>query len=135
MTTESAPPVSLMDDEDPRPPVWVGHIGPHIVDNLDEALEFYVKLGMRVVAEMPHMAVLELRGGTHLIVQAGEPATGGSASFDLMVDDLDATHDQLTALGLDPTTISRGRIHDAFTVTDPTGWIVTFNSSHVSGPV
>lgn len=134
MTADAAPPV-MPSDEDPRPPVWIGHIGPHVVDNLDEALEFYIKLGMRVVAEMPHMAVLELRGGTHLIIQAGEVAPDGSAPFDLMVDDLDATHDQLTALGLDPTTISRGRIHDAFTVTDPTGWIVTFNSSHVSGPV
>ena len=122
-------------DKDPRPPVWVGHIGPHAVDDLDAALDFYVKLGMRVVAEMPRMAVLELRGGTHLIVQAEEGAHGGSAPFDLMVDDLDATHDQLTTLGLEPTGISRGRIHDAFTVTDPAGWIVTFNSSHVSGPV
>ncbi len=122
-------------DDDPRPPVWVGHIGPHVVDDLDASLEFYAKLGMRVVAQMASMAVLELRGGTHLIVQVGDVTPGGSAPFDLMVDDLDATHDQFTELGLDPTAISRGRIHDAFAVTDPAGWIVTFNSSHVSGPV
>ena len=31
--------------------------------------------------------------------------------------------------------ISRGRIHNAFTATDPDGYVVTVNSSHVVGPV
>ena len=46
---------------------------------------------MREVERNEHVVVLELRGGTHLVLVPGTPATG-DAPFDLMVDDLDATH-------------------------------------------
>ena len=55
--------------------------------------------------------------------------------FDLMVDDIDATHDQWRARGLDPSPIEHGRTHAAFSVRDPDGHLVTVNSSHVIGPV
>ena len=55
--------------------------------------------------------------------------------FDLMVDDIEATHEQWTARGLNPSAIEQGRIHSAFTVHDPDGHLVTVNSTHVIGPV
>jgi hypothetical protein len=91
-----------------------------------------VQLGMRPIAEGEDFAVLELRGGTHLVLlPASEPASG-SAGFDLMVDHLEVTHARLQALGLVPSEIRSGRIHRSFTVTSPSGHTITFNSSHVS---
>ena len=43
--------------------------------------------------------VLELRGGTHLVLTPGEQLASGPAYFDLMVDDLDAAHEECKALG------------------------------------
>ena len=52
-----------------------------------------------------------------------------------MVDDLEATHADWTARNLQPSVIEEGTIHNAFSVRDPNGYIVTVNSSHVVGPV
>jgi len=51
------------------------------------------------------------------------------------VDDLAETHVRWAARGLRVSPIEHGRIHDAFTVTDPEGHLVTVNSSHVVGRV
>ena len=57
------------------------------------------------------------------------------ASFDLMVDDLRATHQRFTALGLAPSPVeARPAIdHEVFTVREPAGHVSTFFSSHASG--
>ena len=123
-------------DTDPRPAVAIGHIGPHPVTDLDAAVRFFEQLGTRTVAVMSHMAILELRGGTHLIVRRVDRVEpGASAVFDLMVDDIDATHAALDAAGLRPTSVERGGIHSSFTVTDPSGTVVPITSSHAMGPV
>ena len=81
------------------------------------------------------LAVLELRGGTHLVVRQAErppePRTG--APFDLMFDDIEATRRIFEEKGLSPSSIRRGRIHDSFEVIEPDGWVITINSSHASG--
>lgn len=104
------------------------------VSDLSRSVQWWSGIGMREIEQNPQIAVLELRGGTHLVLRPGEPATG-PAPFDLMVDDLDATHHEWTELGVDVSEISRGRIHDQFTATDPDGYVVTVNSSHVVGEV
>lgn len=79
--------------------------------------------------------ILELRGGTHLILMRKDKVVGGAAPFDLMVDDVHAMHRQLTSQGLCPSPIeARPTIgHEVFTVRDPAGHVVTIFSSHVSG--
>ena len=120
----------MSDDE--RPPIWVGHIVVNAAD-LAESTRFYVHLGMREVELNDQVSVLELRGGTHLVVVEGEVAS--DTSFDLMVDDIDGAHTKWEADGLAPSAIERGRIHDRFTLTDPSGSRITINSTHVMGPV
>ncbi|MEM8706423.1 MAG: VOC family protein [Actinomycetota bacterium] len=123
-------------ETDPRPGVAIGHIGPHPVTDLDAAVRFFEQIGTRTVAVMSHMAILELRGGTHLIVRKVDRVEpGASASFDLMVDDIDAAHASIDAAGLQPTSIERGGIHSSFTVADPSGTTVPVTSSHAMGPV
>jgi catechol 2,3-dioxygenase-like lactoylglutathione lyase family enzyme len=119
---------------DERPPVWVGHVVLYASD-IDRSAAFWESLGMREVGRNEHVVVLELRGGTHMVIVPGDVSAPGPAPFDLMVDDLEATRAQWDAIGLAPSAIERGDIHDAFTLTDPDGYVVTVSSSHVMGPV
>ena len=116
---------------DPRPPVWVGHVTLPTPD-LPGTRRFMLKLGMRDIAHGEGFAVLELRGGTHLVLLPADAPGTGDAYFDLMVDDLEATHAALTAEGLAPSAISPGKIHRSFTVASPSGHTLKFNSTHVS---
>ena len=125
---------------DRRPPIWAGHVGPLVVDDLDAAIAFYVALGLRPAARTPDLASLELRGGTHLVLRPDPgggpgPADPVEAPFDLMVDDLPATRARLIAAGLDPGPIERRGNHGVFVVTDPDGHRVAIRDSHVVGIV
>ena len=120
-----------MSMQDERPGVWVGHVRLPTPD-VPGTREFMLALGMRAIFDRDDFAVLELRGGTHLVLVRADERASGSAGFDLMVEDLKATHEQLHSRGLAPSAIEKGRIHSSFTVVAPSGHTVTFNSSHVS---
>lgn len=123
----------MSDTTDQRPPVAVGHVRLNVRD-VGTAARWLETAGLRPIVTRGDLAVLELRGGTHVVVlQADTPAPGTSAPFDLMVDDVDATHRDYAEKGLSPSPISRGRIHDSFTVAGPAGWMFTVNSTHASG--
>jgi hypothetical protein len=124
----------MPDTTDQRPPVAVGHVRLNVVD-VAAAARWLETMGLRPIVTMDELAVLELRGGTHVVVRRGEqaPALGTGAPFDLMVDDVDATHRDCAEKGLSPSPISRGRIHDSFELAGPDGWKFTINSSHASG--
>ncbi len=123
----------MPDIVDQRPPVAVGHVRLPCGDVADAA-RWLETVGLRPIVQMDDLAVLELRGGTHVVVRKTEPqAPGAAAPFDLMVDDIDATHRDYATKGLSPTPISRGRIHDSFQLAGPSGWLFTVNSSHASG--
>src|SRR5258707_15737474 len=102
---------------DQRPPVAVGHVRLNVVD-VGAAARWLETVGLRPIVTRDELAVLELRGGTHVVLRnnAPPPAPGAGAPFDLMVDDIDATHRDYAAKGLNPSPISRGRIHDSFEV-------------------
>jgi catechol 2,3-dioxygenase-like lactoylglutathione lyase family enzyme len=123
-----------MTTTDPRPHVWTGHL---VVGGKDLAAStsFYTDIGMREVAILDDVAIFELRGGTHLVVRKDADAAGGPAPWDLMVDDIAATHADWSGKGLTVSEIERGPIHEAFTVTDPSGNTIQVSSSHVVGPV
>lgn len=120
-----------MPSQDERPGVWVGHISLPTPD-IATTRDFMIKLGMRPIFDSDKVAVLELRGGTHLVLKHANDLGSGSANFDLMVEDLDATYQHLQSLGFAPSEIQSGRIHRSFTVAAPSGHTITFNSSHVS---
>ena len=122
-----------MSEKDSRPPVWVGHIVLES-DRLDETAQFMRTIGMRTIFPGPRVAVFELRGGTHLVVIAKEKVAAGAAPFDLMVEDLQATHKEFTSLGLEPSPIetAANMPHELFRVREPAGHFITFYSNHVS---
>ena len=124
----------MSESADQRPPVAVGHVR-LTVDNVASAAQWLETVGLRPIVTREDLAVLELRGGTHVVVRAAGqlPAPGTGAPFDLMVDDVDAAHRDYEASGLSPSPIRRGRIHDSFDLPGPDGWSFVVNSSHASG--
>jgi hypothetical protein len=119
---------------DQRPPVAVGHVRLPTTD-VAGAARWLVSVGLRPIFEDAELAVLEFRGGTHVVVRKAVevPKAGVAAPFDLMVDDIEAARRDYMAKGLGPSEISRGRIHDSFHVVGPDGFDFTVNSSHAGG--
>jgi len=116
---------------DQRPPVAVGHVHLPTTD-VTAAAGWLEAVGLRPIFASADLAVLELRGGTHVVVRKAErPLEAGTAApFDLMVDDIEAARRDYGAKGLGPSDISRGRINDAFHLAGPDGHDFTVCSSH-----
>lgn len=125
---------ATMTGKEQRPAVGVGHVVLN-TDRMQESARFMRAIGMRPVFDGPEVSIFEMRGGTHLILTREDEAAGGEAPFDLMVDDLHATHARFTALGFAPSPIEAVSAidHETFTVTEPAGHVLTFYSSHASG--
>jgi hypothetical protein len=121
---------------DQRPPVAVGHVWLRTTD-VAAAERWLQSVGLRPIFAGDDLAVLELRGGTHVVVRKAEqqPTAGSAAPFDLMVDDVEAARRDYAAKGLGPSDISRGRIHDSFHLTGPDGYDFTVTSSHAGGRI
>ena len=115
-----------------RPPVWVGHVYLSVKD-VPSAARWLETVGLRSIVVRDEAAVLEMRGGTHVVVRPA-PAAGGAAPFDLMVDDLDVSHRDYAEKGLSPSPIRQRQArydHDFFELPGPDGWVFTVYSSHV----
>jgi hypothetical protein len=113
-----------------RPDVWIGHISMK-TQVLDLSETFMKEIGLRSIFRGDTVAVLELRGGTHIVLsedKSGEPTLAG---FDFMVEDLDATHTQYKARGYTVSDIEEGSIHNSFVLTEPGGNQNKVNSTHV----
>jgi hypothetical protein len=117
--------------KDQRPPVAVAHVFLRTTD-IPAAAAWLETVGMRPIFSGDEVAVLELRGGTHAVVlpTRRKPRKGTEAPFDLMVDDIAAMRRDLTAKGLKPGKIRKGRIHDTFDLVGPDGYVFSVTSSH-----
>ena len=120
----------MSDNADLRPPVWIGHVAMYS-PAVAETSQFMQLIGMRPVFSKDDFAVLDMRGGTHLVVTADPESEMVNGSFDLMVEDLEASHQRYVELGLAPGAIERGQIHDSFELREPGGATIVFNSTHV----
>lgn len=134
MVTDSSAQAAHYAGSAERPPIWSGHISAGARD-VAESARFYEAIGLRPVFVSEEMAVLELRGGTHILLRPNAELDVGPAPFDLMVEDLVATHAEWTAAGMPVSGIAKGRVHDTFTVTDPAGNVIRVSDSHVVGIV
>jgi len=116
---------------DARPPIAIGHVE-HRVTDVGKAADWYESVGARCIVRQRNFAVLELRGGTHMMVgKSKEPIERGTpAPFDFIVDDVDVARKSCAKLGMKPTCMSRGSIHDWFEIVDPSGYKLTILSSH-----
>ena len=119
---------------DKRPPVAVGHVRLP-VKNVLTTSAFLQQLGLLMVFEKDPFAVLELRGGTHLILEKSRKRTkpGTQAPVDFMVDDVKNARAKFVKMGMKPTRIKSGTIHSSFFIPGPDAWTFKITSSHTSG--
>lgn len=119
---------------DIRPGIWVGHVT-IAADDIPATARFYVGLGLRTVHAGDDVAVLELAGGTHLVIIRcdGADGVGLAPSVDLMVRDVDAARAAWIEHG--PTEIEHGPVHRTFEMHDPAGNHVAIHDSHVVGAI
>jgi catechol 2,3-dioxygenase-like lactoylglutathione lyase family enzyme len=122
------------------------------VANLDASYQFYADLGLRQSGRFPDVAIIELRGGTHILLfpandEAPFPLTvsrlGQRGAFftehlDLLIHgktrgDLEAYRATLLKNGIAAGEIAQERLfgHDYFQLTDPDGHGITVYTSHV----
>ena len=131
------------------PPLAIGHLSLTVAD-LDASYRFYADLGLRTFQRDAAMAIMELRGGTHLLLfKRGGPADGvdddspfdgaKAVSVDLMIagrsrEELEAFRGRLAAGGhaADPIPDRRFFGHYVFKARDPDGNDVTVSTSHAS---
>ena len=120
--------------DDPRPTLWVGHVVLAVRD-VAATKRFLLALGLRDAEPAAPIGVIELRGGTHILVlpRGDDVAPGARAPFDLMVDDLDAFRRRLEGLGIAPAPIQTNPSHRFFLLREPGGHDIPVNSSHVTG--
>jgi len=121
------------------------------VNDIDISYQFYAKLGLRPVGRFPDLAIIELRGGTHILLLGKNDELpfslsssllgqrGGSLNerLDLMIegksrDDLEVYRTGLMEKGLSVEAIAQDQFfgHDYFQLADPDGNGITVYTSH-----
>ena len=119
-----------------RPTVAVGHTV-HYVSDVGRSELFYKQLGMRSVLSRNEIAILELRGGTHLILfpRKDGQSPAKETPFDLMVDDVDAYKIELAGNQIEGTEVRSDKVsgHKIFEIKDPDGFVIAICSSHTNG--
>ena len=129
ITPHSSPPQT--GDQLDRPRFAIGHVSLSAAD-VEKLARFYVEIGMRPVMTTGRMAIIELLGGTHIVLSSG-PA--GGQELDLIVDDIDETRGIVAAAGGAPGEVRQGSPHSTFVATDPEGNRLTIHSTHAIGTV
>jgi catechol 2,3-dioxygenase-like lactoylglutathione lyase family enzyme len=135
---------------DSLPAAALGHFVMKVA-NLGASYQFYADLGLRQIGLFPDVAIIELRGGTHILLlpendAAPVPLTsshlGQRAAFfnehlDLMINgktrrDLEAYRAILLKNGIPAGEMAQEKFfgHDYFQVTDPDGHGITVYTTH-----
>lgn len=122
------------------------------VNDMETTYKFYGKLGLRQAGIYPDLAIIELRGGTHILIfnkteelpfsidasRLGQRGSFLDEKFDLMIEgrsreDLASYRASLIADGLTVGEISNDKFfgHYYFEMADPDGNWITIYTSHV----
>ena len=121
------------------------------VNDVDASYKFYSELGLRQFGKFAGMAIIELRGGTHILLldkndelpfpikpsHLGQRSAFFKEQLDLMIagksrDDLEKFRTTLIEKGLAVDAIAPDQFfgHDYFQLADPDGNGITFYTSH-----
>ena len=121
------------------------------VNDIDISYQFYAKLGLRPFGKFPDLAIIELRGGTHILLfskndelssslkssHLGQRGASFNERLDLMIDgksrnDLELYRATLAEKGLSVDAIAQDQFfgHDYFQLVDPDGNGITVYTSH-----
>lgn len=136
--------------ENTVPAAALGHFVMKVQD-VETSYQFYGSLGLRPIGTYPGMAIIELRGGTHLLLfKTNDPQSDALADsrlgqrpefrtekLDLMIaghthPDLARYRADLIEQGHSPSEIAQGTLygHHHFSMHDPDGNGISFYTSH-----
>jgi catechol 2,3-dioxygenase-like lactoylglutathione lyase family enzyme len=136
---------------DSLPAAALGHFVMKVAD-LGASYQFYADLGLRQSGIFPDVAIIELRGGTHILLfpandespfpltvsRLGQRGAFFTEHLDLLIHgktrgDLEAYRATLLKNGIAAGEIAQERLfgHDYFQLTDPDGHGITVYTSHV----
>ena len=121
------------------------------VDDISISYQFYTKLGLRPFGMYPDLAIIELRGGTHILLfnkndelpsslsssHLGQRGAFFNEQLDLMIDgksrsDLEVYRTTIVEKGISVDAIAQDQFfgHYYFQLADPDGNGITVYSSH-----
>ena len=121
------------------------------VRKIEATYRFYSGLGLRALGTFPGLAIVELRGGTHLLIfqkdddqssalhdgHVGQRPEFGSEKLDLMIAghtkaQLELFRAGLIDKGYPPSAIADAALygHHYFTIQDPDGHGISFYTNH-----
>lgn len=136
MSRKKRPRLKDIAEEQKPPPLAIGHVTLRVSD-VGRAADFYESLGLRPILNREELAILELRGGTHLLLfrAEGRPEAGPVRVFDFMTEEIEAAHAAMRGAGVEGTAIEEDHVagHLWFEVTDPDGHVLKVFSSHTGG--
>jgi catechol 2,3-dioxygenase-like lactoylglutathione lyase family enzyme len=136
MPNKNRPRLKEIAKEQMPPPIAIGHVTLRVSD-VSLAADFYGVLGLRLILQRDELAILELRGGTHLVLfrAEGKPEAGPVGAFDFMVEDIGAAHAAMGRAGIKGTAIGEDHLagHLWFEIIDPDGHVLKVFSSHTGG--
>jgi catechol 2,3-dioxygenase-like lactoylglutathione lyase family enzyme len=136
---------------DNLPAAALGHFVMKVA-NLSASYQFYADLGLRQIGIYPDVAIIELRGGTHILLfpekgeapfelnpsRLGQRAAFFKEHLDLLIHgktrgNLEAYRASLLKNGIAAGEIAQERLfgHDYFQLADPDGHGITVYTSHV----
>ena len=131
----------------PRSELAPGHIVIHVND-LDESLKFYRAVGLPEGEREDDIALLELRGGTHILLvrkngvydniyENSRYGQRESETIDLMIrgksyEDLEKYRNEIASAGISVDEIPEEMLygHNYLTLCDPDGIVLTIYTSH-----
>ena len=125
-----------------EPQIGIGHVA-LAVNDVAASAHFYAELGLKPCFENEGMAILELRGGTHLLLFSREtdPAIPAVERVDLMIAErsragLEAYRESIVARGLAAGPIPDEEFygHHMLRLRDPDGNEVVVATSHCRAP-
>ena len=121
-----------------------------LVENIQDSISFYEAIGLPAFMQLEQLAIIELRGGAHvLLIAKGSKASEGlttsryggqvkkvDEAFDFMIDgntkeELELFRTDVLSNGVKASELNEGGFgHYIFSVTDPDGHNIYFYTSH-----
>ncbi len=121
-----------------------------LVENIQDSISFYEAIGLPAFMQLEQLAIIELRGGAHVLLMAkGSEASKGlttsqyggqvkevDEAFDFMIDgntkeELELFRTDVLSNGVEASELNEGGFgHYIFSVTDPDGHNIYFYTSH-----
>ncbi len=115
--------------EDRRPLAAAGHLFLRASD-VEGAAKRLLSVGVRAILVRESLAVMELRGGTHVVVRPLEDDRAHEAGFDLMYEDLEDARTRFETAGFEVGPITEGKVHRGFEAKAPERFSIKVNDSH-----